>query len=86
MENTPNPEDELASHLRESGGREWVEEAAEDEEQTEVLRQRQMDMLSVAEDAGHRGDRATAEMVDATLSGPIVSTGTDYLTMSFAEQ
>lgn len=86
MDDTPNPDRDLASHLRDSAGREWAEEAAEDEQQTEVLRQRQMDMLAVAEDAAHRGDRATAEMGDSTLSGPIVSTGSDYLTIGLAEQ
>ena len=86
MENTLNPDEELASHLRESAGREWTEEAAEDEGQTEILRQRQMDMLAVAEDAAHRGDRATAEIGETTLSGPIISTGTDYLAIRLAEQ
>ena len=86
MENTLNPDEELASHLRESAGREWTEEAAEDEGQTEILRQRQMDMLAVAEDAAHRGDRATAEIGGTTLSGPIISTGTDYLAIRLAEQ
>lgn len=86
METTPDPDRDLASQLRDSAGREWAEEAAEDEEQTEALRQRQMDMLAVAEDAAHRGDRATAEMGDSILSGPIISTGTDYLTIGLAEQ
>jgi hypothetical protein len=86
MEATPNPDRDLASQLRDSAGREWAEEAAEDESQTEALRQRQMDLLTVVEDAAHRGDRATVEMGDSTLSGPIINTGTDYLTIVLAEQ
>jgi hypothetical protein len=45
-----------------------------------------MDLLAVVEDAAHRGDRATVEMGDSTLSGPIISTGTDYLAIGLAEQ
>jgi len=86
METTPNPDRDLASQLRDSAGREWTEEAAEDESQTEALRQRQMDLLAVVEDAAHRGDRATVEMGDSTLSGPIINTGTDYLAIGLAEQ
>lgn len=86
MDKTPTPDRDLASQLRDSAGREWAEEAAEDESQSEVLRQRQMDLLAVAEDAAHRGDRATVEIGDSILSGPILSTGTDYLTIGLAEQ
>lgn len=82
-ENTPN---ELSSELRQGAGREWAEEAAEDEQLTEEFRNRQLSLIAVAEQAAHRGDRATAEFDGKTLSGPIVSTGLDYVTIALSEQ
>lgn len=86
MENTTNPDEDLTSFLRQGAGRELAEEAAADEEQTEALRQRQMDMTAVIEDAAHRGERATAEMGETVISGPILATGTDYLTIQLPDQ
>lgn len=81
-----DPEEELGSFLRQNAGKDWAAEAAEDERQTEALRQRQMDLLALAEDAGHRGERATAEMSGTVISGPILTTGTDYVTIQMPEQ
>lgn len=86
MEIPTNPDEELTTYLRQGAGREWAAEAAEDEEQTETLRQRKMDLLSIAEEAAHRGDRATAEMTGNVISGPILATGTDYLTIQLPDQ
>jgi hypothetical protein len=85
MENEHIPDD-LTSELRQGAGREWAEEAAEDEQLTEKLRERQMSLVSVAEQAAHRGDRGTAEFEGKVLSGPVVSTGLDYVTLSISEQ
>lgn len=63
-----------------------AEEAAEDENLTEELRKRKLNMMGVVEDASHRGERATAEFEGKALSGPILATGLDYATLRLAEQ
>lgn len=86
MENTIDPDEELTGFLRQGAGREMAEEAAEDEAQTEALRERRLDLATVVEDAAHRGDRATADTGDSVVSGPILAVGTDYLTIALPEQ
>lgn len=86
MENQNIPEREIASILRQETGREMAEEAAADEEMTERFRDRQRDLIAVAEEAAHRGDRATAELDGRIYSGPIVATGLDYVTLALSEQ
>jgi hypothetical protein len=85
MENNNIPDD-LTAELRQTAGREWVEEAAEDEQLTEEFRNRQLTLIAAAEQAANRGDRATAEFDGKTLSGPIIATGIDYLTLALSEQ
>jgi hypothetical protein len=80
------PERDLASALRQEAGRELVEEAAEDEQLTEKYRDRQRELITVAEEAAHRGDRVTAELEGRIYSGPIVATGLDYVTVALSEQ
>lgn len=86
MENEHIPEQEIRSVLRQEAGREMAEEAAADEELTEQFRDRQRSLIAVAEEAAHRGDRATAEMEGRVYSGPIVATGLDYVTLALSEQ
>ena len=86
MDHPTNPDDELRRELRRETGPELVEEAAEDEAQTELLRNRMLDLASVAADAAHRGDRATAEMAGTVISGPLIARGTDYLTVRLPDQ
>ncbi|MCB1246626.1 MAG: hypothetical protein KDB69_05125, partial [Acidimicrobiia bacterium] len=81
-----NPDTELSEFLRQGAGRDWAEEAAEDEAQSEMLRQRRLDLPTVAADAAHRGDRATAEIGANVISGAILATGTDYATIQLSEQ
>ncbi len=76
----------LASALRQGAGQEWSEEAAEEEQLTEALRQRSLDLADVLADAAHKGLRATADFSGKIYSGPIVATGTDYATIRLAEQ
>lgn len=80
------PSEDLPSLLRQEAGREMVEEAAEEERLTETLRQRQRDFASVAEEAAHTGQRGTAEFDGKVHSGPILATGSDYVTIRLADQ
>jgi hypothetical protein len=86
MDSEHIPERDLASALRQEAGRELIEEAAEDEQLTEKYRDRQRELITVAEEAAHRGDRATAELEGRVYSGPIVATGLDYVTLALSEQ
>jgi hypothetical protein len=80
------PEEELVSYLRQEAGREMMEEAAEEERLTETARQRSLNFAGVAEEAAHAGQRGTAEFDGKVHSGPIVGTGTDYVTLRLADQ
>lgn len=80
------PGDDLPSALRQGAGKEWSEEAAEEEQLTEATRQRSLDITAVLAEAAHKGQRATAEFSGKVYSGPIVATGTDYATIQLAEQ
>ncbi len=80
------PGEELPSILRQEAGREFAEEAAEEEQLTETLRQRRLDFAGVAEEAAHAGQRGTAEFDSKVHSGPIVATGSDYITLRLADQ
>lgn len=79
------PED-LPSALRQGAGKEWAEEAAEEEQLTETMRQRSLDIAAVLADAAHKGQRATADFSGKVYSGPIIATGSDYATIQLAEQ
>ncbi|MDH3463354.1 MAG: hypothetical protein OEM32_07015 [Acidimicrobiia bacterium] len=80
------PEEELVTYLRQEAGREIKEEAAEEERLTETMRQRRQDFAGVAEGAAHAGQRGTAEFDGKVYSGPILATGTDYVTLRLADQ
>ncbi len=68
----------LGSELRQSAGREWVEEAAEDEKLTELLRRRRMSLGDNAREMVERGLRVRVETGPQTFTGQVVFAGSDY--------
>lgn len=84
-ENAKSVSDELRDlgrELRQSAGRELQEEAATDEELSEIQRRRRLDLAEAARMAMHRGDRVTATVGDIIVSRPLLAVGSDYMTMS----
>ena len=75
------PDREVEEHIRQGAGREWLEEAAEDEQLTELLRRRRLDLGDRARELVHRGERARAETGAHTFSGQVVSAGSDFATI-----
>jgi hypothetical protein len=84
MSEQENPDPELESVLREAG-REMIEEAAEDERLTELLRRRRVEMSDLALEWVHRGQRVRAEAGAQTFSGKVVFAGSDYVTIDRIE-
>ena len=84
MNEQENPDPELESVLREAG-REMIEEAAEDERLTELLRRRRQGISDLAMEWVHRGQRVRAESGTQTFSGQVVFAGTDYVTIERIE-
>lgn len=78
-------EDYLSSELRQSAGREWQEEAAEDERLSEILRRRQQNFGDLARDVVHRGDRVRAELSGQSFSGQLIFAGSDYATLETSD-
>ena len=76
MEQTPDRD--IESHLRQGAGREWLEEAAEDEQLTELLRRRRLDLSGRVLELVHRGERVRAETGVHTFSGRVVYAGADF--------
>lgn len=72
------PDPDLASELRQGPGREWMEEAAEDERLTELLRRRQRSLSEVLGELGARGDRVSVEFGGHSFSGVIEAVGSDF--------
>jgi hypothetical protein len=81
METSPDPDPDLASELRQGAGREWSEEAAEDERLTELHRQRRLTLTDRAKEFVNRGDRVSVEFSGHTFGGAVVSAGQDYVTI-----
>lgn len=73
--------DDLARQLRQGAGRELREEAAADEELTELLRRRKLTLADATRSAMHRGDRVTIVVAGMSMSHPVMAVGTDYLTL-----
>ncbi|MEX1134145.1 MAG: hypothetical protein WED83_04810 [Acidimicrobiia bacterium] len=84
MDERQNPDPELEAVLREAG-REMIEEAAEDERLTELLRRRRLEMSDLALEWVHRGQRVRAEAGTQTFTGQVVFAGTDYVTIDRGE-
>ncbi|MET0696830.1 MAG: hypothetical protein ABWZ58_05325, partial [Acidimicrobiia bacterium] len=76
MEQTPDRD--VESHLRHGAGREWLEDAAEDEQLTELLRRRRLDLSGRVLELVHRGERVRTEMGAHTFSGRVVYAGADF--------
>jgi hypothetical protein len=72
---------EMEEHLRQGAGREWIEEAAEDEQLTELLRRRRMSLGDRALELVHRGQRVRAETGTQTFTGQLVYAGSDFATV-----
>jgi hypothetical protein len=72
---------EIEAHLRQGAGREWNEEAAEDESLTELLRRRRMSLADRALELVHRGERVRAETASQTFTGRLVYAGSDFATV-----
>ena len=72
---------EMEEHLRQGAGREWIEEAAEDEQLTELLRRRRMSLGERALELVHRGQRIRAETGSQTFTGQVVYAGSDFATV-----
>jgi hypothetical protein len=79
MEQRPDPE--MEAQLRHGAGREWIEEAAEDEKLTELLRRRRLDLGGRALELVHRGERVRAETEGQTFSGHVIYAGDDFATL-----
>jgi hypothetical protein len=82
MENHPQPDENLGSELRQGAGREWAEEAAEDERLTELQRRRSMTLGDQAKEMVNRGDRVSVDFSGHTFGGAVASAGEDYATIS----
>lgn len=81
MDNERQPDPDLASELRQSAGREWNEEAAEDERLTELHRRRRLSLSDLAKELVNRGDRVSVEFGGHNFGGAVVSAGEDYATV-----
>lgn len=81
MDRDREPDPELASELRVGAGREWAEEAAEDERLTELHRRRRMRLGDHAREMVNRGDRVSVEFGGHSFGGAVTVAGDDYLTV-----
>lgn len=86
METNSDPNRELAAELRQSAGREWMEEAAEDERLTDLLRRRRLELSEVIRDLAHRGERVSVEFGGHSFSGAVMASGVDYASVEGAGQ
>lgn len=82
---TEPPDRELEAQLRQGPGREWLEEAAEDEQLTELLRRRRLDLGERIREMVHRGDRVRAEIGPHTFTGLVGYAGGDFATVDRGE-
>lgn len=79
MTEDETPDRDLASELRQSAGREWAEEAAEDERLTETLRKRRSELKDIMAEFANRGDRVSVEFGGHTFGGAVVASGEDFV-------
>ena len=78
-------EREIEEQLRQGAGREWQEEAAEDEQLTELQRRRKLGLGDRVLEVVHRGERVRAEAGTQTFSGHVVYAGSDFATIDRGE-
>ena len=81
METSNEPDPDLGAELRQGAGSEWAEEAAEDEQLTELLRKRGRTMTDVMKEIANRGDRVTLQFGDHSFGGVVTHAGLDYATV-----
>jgi hypothetical protein len=81
MDYGQQPDPDLATELREGAGREWNEEAAEDERLTELHRRRGLTLADQAREMVNRGDRVSVEFGGHSFSGAVAVAGSDYATI-----
>lgn len=79
------PDKEIEAQLRQGAGRAWMEEAAEDEQLTELLRRRRLSLGARALELVHRGERVRAETGTQTFSGQVTFAGSDFATIDRGE-
>lgn len=84
IERQPDPN--LASELRQGAGREWSEEAAEDERLTELHRRRRLTLSDRAKEFANRGDRVSVEFSGHTFGGAVTKAGEDFATVEGPDQ
>jgi hypothetical protein len=82
MDYERQPDPDLGSELRQGAGREWTEEAAEDERLTELQRRRRMTLSDQGKEMVNRGDRVSMEFDGHTFGGAVVAAGEDYATVA----
>lgn len=78
MSGEHEPDPDLAAELRQSAGREWAEEAAEDERMAETLRRRRLAMTEVMAELLARGDRVSVEFGGHSFSGAVAGVASDF--------
>lgn len=81
MDYEHQPDPKLASELRQGAGREWAEEAAEDERLTELHRRRRLTLADQAKELINRGERVSVEFGGHSFSGAVAKAGEDYATI-----
>jgi len=81
MDYGQQPDPNLASELRQGAGREWSEEAAEDERLTELHRRRRLTLSDQAKEFVNRGDRVSVEFGGHSFGGAVTKAGADYATV-----
>ncbi len=81
MEYGRQPDPNLGSELRQGAGRDWNEEAAEDERLTEVHRRRRLTLSDQAKELVNRGDRVSVEFGGHSFGGAVAWAGEDFATV-----
>ncbi len=75
----------LESELRQTAGREWAEDSAENERWAELIRKRRMQLGDQAREFVHRGQRVRVETGSQTFTGEVVFAGSDYAVIERAD-
>jgi len=86
MDYGQQPDPNLASELRQGAGREWSEEAAEDERLTELHRRRRLTLSDQAKEWVNRGNRVSVEFGGHSFGGAVTKAGEDYATVEGPDQ
>lgn len=82
MTDDKNPIRDFAAELRQQLGQEVREEASEDEQLTELLRERRTTMAEYVADLAHRGARVAVQFGGHAFGGAVVANGEDYATVA----